>query len=188
MTEVVSPPNNKSAAVDLTVPPLQLPDMTHAAETMLNQALDYCAQKIGIGDYEAIIKHLQSGDSVTSGFFQYSVANQLAEYLGVLDNEIRAVYLYDYDATPEDMAFGQLRQISLIHLIVWTGRKTNALYALIAAVSRALSDKYASLIGTDERKHMLDIQIVDDNDVEQRRGYGGLLNSTQYQPIRLWRR
>jgi len=188
MTEVVSLSNNKSAAVHLSVPSLQLPDMTSAAETMLSKALDYCAQKVNVGDYETIVKRLESGDSLTSGFFQYSLANQLAEYLGVLDEDIRAVYLYDYDATPEDMAFAQLRQASLIRLIVWTRRKTNALQALIAAASRALSDKYAGLVGTDERKHVLDVQVIDDSDVNQRIGYGGLLSSVQYQPIRLWQR
>ena len=76
----------------------------------------------------------------------------------------------------------------IIHLIVWAQRKTGALNSLVAALDRALVQSYADLIGMRQLTHLLDVQVIDDADVENRVGYGAMLSSIHHRPIQVWER
>ena len=56
------------------------------------------------------------------------------------------------------------------------------------ALDRALVKRYADMIGPSQLAHLLDIQVVDDEDVEKRIGYGAMLSSLHNQPIQIWER
>jgi hypothetical protein len=58
----------------------------------------------------------------------------------------------------------------------------------VAALDRALVKRYAELISEPGLVHLLDVQVVDDQDVEDCTGYGALLSSTYNRPIRVWER
>ena len=174
--------------VEFTEPPLQLPDVASIAEAALVKALEFCAQKMGFDSHQAVIDRLQQGDKTACGYCHYSLAKQMAESLGTLDENIKAVYICDYDATPEDLCFGEAMQASLVHLIVWAQRKTGALNSLIAALDRALVQSYTDLIGMRQLTHLLDVQVIDDADVENRVGYGAMLSSIHHRPIQVWER
>ncbi len=105
-----------------------------------------------------------------------------------MDGEVKAVYLYDYDATSEDACFGEMAVPPVLHLIVWAQRKTVALNSLAEALDRALVQNYAELMGAAQLAHLLDVQVVDDADVENRVGYGTLFSSLHYRPIQVWER
>jgi hypothetical protein len=106
-----------------------------------------------------------------------------------MDERVKAVYVLDYDATPEDLCFGRLNQgTPLVHLIVWTKRKTAALRSLVAALDRALAQAYAELLGGCQIEILLDVQIIDDADVENRTGHGALLQAIHHRPIPIWER
>jgi hypothetical protein len=53
-------------------------------------------------------------------------------------------------------------------------------------LNRALAQSYAQLIGPSQLQHILDAQIIDDADVENRVGYGALLNSLYRRPLKVW--
>lgn len=154
-----------------------------AAESALADALSYAAQKMTLMGPQSVLDHLRVGDAAALGYFQYALARRLAAYLAGSDGEVRATYMYDDEATAEDFAFGDIQPVSLVHLLVWTRRKTEALYALVDALDRALAAAYAQRAGLPRVAHLLDAQLVDDNEVQQGKGYGRLLNSVHCQPI-----
>lgn len=190
----------KDTMVDLDLAVPVWPSETGiAAEDVLAQALAYCAHKMGLDGPQVVIRRLRQGDGAVCGYCLYSVAKQVAGRIGALDENVKAVYTLDYDATPEDLCFGQAAQgVPLVHLIVWTRRKTAALNSLLAALDRSLVQAYANLLGMRgpsedasaslPPRALLDVQVIDDADVEGRTGYGALLGSLHHRPIQIWER
>ena len=164
------------------------PDVALTARVILSQAMEYCAQKMRLGSWQTVLNRLMKGDSQVCEYCHYSVAKQVAETLGALDENIGAIYVHDYDATPEDLCFGEAGQALPIHLIIWTQRKTAALNAMVETWDRALAESYAEITGGHKPAHLLDVQVVDSADVEKRIGYGSLLSSLHQRPLQIWRR
>ncbi len=131
MTQVLS-----SRSSDLTEIEFTLPNPENAARAILASAIEFCAQKMRLGSPEAAIELLRRGDRSAQDYLRYGLAAQVGEHVGALDDEVRAAYLYDDEATAEDMAFGEAAP-SLIHMIIHARRKTGALDSLIAGLSRA---------------------------------------------------
>ncbi|MDH7485871.1 MAG: hypothetical protein QHJ81_06285 [Anaerolineae bacterium] len=176
--------------VDLgfTAPAVQLPDATSAAEQVLSDALAFCAQKMRFDSCETALSRLRQGDREACTYCFYSVARRVAEFLGAWDENVKAVYICDYDATPEDLCFAETVQSPPVHLLVRVDRKTSALNSLLAALDRALVQKYAELTAMNRLACFLDAQVVDDADVEKRIGYGTLLSSIHHRPLQVWSR
>jgi len=90
------------------MPQLRLPDSESTAEIVISQALRFCAQKMGLANHQVAAERLQQGDRNACKYCHYSVAKQVAESLGALDRKIKAVYVADYDATPQDICFSEV--------------------------------------------------------------------------------
>lgn len=174
--------------VERKTPELLLPDAESTAETVINQAMEFCAQKMRLEDRQAVLKHLQQHDATSCKYCCYGIARGVGDSLGTLDQNVKAVYTVDYDATPEDICFAREEQMTLIHLIVWVERKTSALQSLVEGLDRALAGCFARRLGVDRLKYLLDVQIVDDADVEKRVGYGAMFSSLYHRPIKVWER
>jgi hypothetical protein len=166
-----------------------LPGATDSTENTLSEALQFCARKIGVDSLEAVVDLLRQNDRMACEYCLYSMAKRVAASLGAVDENVRAVYVLDYDATPEDICFGTLHQgAPLVHLIVWAERKTAALSSLVAALDRALAQAYTDLVGGPQVESLLDVQVIDDADVESRTGHGALLQAIHHRPIQIWER
>lgn len=172
--------------IEVTTPPLHLPNANSTAEDILSNAMEYCACKMGFESPQTAIDRLKQGDHRAGEYCGYSIAKQVGAALGALDENIKAVYMFDYDATPEDLCFGETSRIPLLHLLLWAQRKTEALNSLIAMLDRALAKSYAQLVGPRQLQHFLDVQIIDDADVENRVGYAALLYSIYHRPLKVW--
>jgi len=162
-------------------------DVGSSAKTLLAETLDFCGRQMGIDDRETIADHLRQGNSSACNIFFSRLGKLVAEYLGTLDEDVRAVYLCDL-LTTKDVRFGETRQVSPVRLIVWTRRKTAALNSLVAAIDRALVQGYADLIRTHQLTHLLDAQMMDDSEVKSGSGYGGFLFSLNLTPTQIWKR
>lgn len=169
-------------------PPLRLPDAASITQGFLDKALAYCAEKMRLAGPQAALELLRQGDSRARWHSHHSLAQQVAATLGDMDRNVSSVFVFDYDATPEDLAFGDPTRVSPIHLIVRAERKSEALYALVAALESALVQDYARRIGPGQLKYLLDVQVIDAEDVEKRRGYAALLGSLYNRPIQVWER
>lgn len=165
-----------------------LPDVDEMAERVIGEALAYCAGKLGLGDADAAGEALRQGRPDAWSYYRYALAKGVAAQLGALDDEMRAIYFYDYDATEEDLSFAEGCGSPLIHLIAWAGRKTSALQALVAALDGALARRCGKLLGRETLAHLLDVQVVDDAEVQARTGYGSLLSSLHNRPLPVWQR
>ena len=163
-------------------------DVAGTAKVVLTQAMEYCAQKMRLGSWQEVSNRWMEGDRSVCEYCHYSVAKQVAEALGALDENIKAIYIHDYDATPEDLCFGEAGQALPIHLLIWTQRKTAALNAVVETWDRALAQGYAEMIGGRRLANVLDVQVIDDADVEKRLGHGALLFSLHHRPVEVWRR
>jgi hypothetical protein len=174
--------------VSLQTPHFHLPDAASAMSDALSKALDYCAKKLNLENPQAALESIRQGDRKALEYCHYRLAQQVAEALGSLDDQVRSVSLYEFEATPEDRAFGEKPEALPVHLLVWVDRKTSALSSLVAALDRALVKDYAEMIGPRRLGHVLDVQVIDDKDVESRRGMAALLYSLYNRPIQLWER
>jgi hypothetical protein len=166
----------------------EVKNLANTSAAIFTQAIAYCAQKLQLDNSQAVIDRLREGDGQVCGYYHYSVARQVAESLGALDENIKAAYIYDYDATPEDVIFGEAERALPFHLLVWVERKTAALKAVAEAWDRALAQRYAEMIGGHQPARLLDVQVADSADVEKRIGYGALLSSLYHRPIQVWKR
>jgi hypothetical protein len=163
-------------------------DPASTVDSIVNKALRTSVKKMALSDVKALIACIKEGDPVACSYCHYFIAKELGEILGGLDNNIRAVYAYDYDdnLSHENCSENRL-PFSLIHMIIWAGRKTKALNALIEAMDRALVQHHRYLLGLSDLQHVLDIQVIDDEDVKARTGYAALLKSIYQPPIEIWR-
>ena len=176
--------------IQFAMPPLQMSDAASIAREIMAGAADFCARKVGLQDRspDAIVEAARLRGNGACEYLRHGIAVHLAEQLGLLDDGIRAVYLYEYEATSEDVTIDGAAPRLPVHLIVWVSHKTGALHSLVAALERALAATYAEMIGPDTLRHLLDVQIVDDAEVERQTGYGGLLQSVHQPPMRIWSR
>lgn len=174
----------KPAAI--VAPATPLSDANTLAQAALERALSYTASQLEFTDVEFAVGHIRQGDQAACERFQYALAREVAEYLHAYDRSVRSVHLYDCDATPEDTIFNPQPQNSLVHLIVRTDRKSSALSALIQAFDRALAVCYGQRLATDRIGYVLDVQLVDEDEVRGRTGYGALLSSINLRPTLVW--
>lgn len=183
-TQTTGKTQTQTAAQDLE---LVLSDAIGMTEGAVNQALDFCAQKMALDSREAVVGCLQRSDPGAVGYVYYSLANQAAEWLGAWDESVKAVYLYDLDAT-EDGCFDEARRSPLLHLIVWAKRKTGALVSVLGILDRTMTQTYADLTGKSELKHLLSAEVIDDDGVQNSIGCAALLRSVHTRPLRVWER
>ena len=139
-------------------------------------------------DSEVVLEHLRQRNVAACGYCQYSIAKQIGDSLGAMDRNVQAVYILDYDATPQDICFASEKQGLLIHLIVQVERKTSALDSLASALDNALAQVIGRMLGQEGLQHLLDVQVVDGADVDERVGYGAMLASLYQRPIQVWKR
>lgn len=167
---------------------LETGDVGSTSQQILDEALEYCAQKMRLDGRQSVMDALRAGDSRACGYCHYSVARQIAECLASFDENVKAAYIYDYDATPQDICLGDGGQVLPIHLLVWADRKTAALKVMVETWDRALAQPYSEVTGRRPSGHVLDVQLVDDADVQKRMGHGALLSSLHYPPLQVWSR
>lgn len=178
-------PRPKSSAV-------MVPDVSSAVKAMMEGALEFCAKKAGLEGREQAVECLLNGDCAVHGYLRYCLAKRLGKYLGSVDDTIKAIYFYghEYGTSPEDLVEETTDLTSGINLIVWVDRKTAALSSVAASLDQALIEEYKHLVApkADKLRYMLDVQFVEDEEVENRTGYGVLINSVYSPPIRIWGR
>ncbi len=182
-------PRTQTVTLDTQLAPSSLPttDTDTVAEVVLTRALDFCGQMMGYDNRGETTARLRQGYTDAHARLHYGIAKQVGEYLGAIEEDTRAVYLYDPDAGIED-GFDDEGQSPLVHLVIWTRRKTAALTSLLAALDRALVQRYADLIRMPGLAQVLDAQVVDDTEVKNHTGYGALLSSFRNQPLKVWER
>ena len=163
-----------------------LPDAATAAAATIEAAFEYTARKMHIENVETVPSMLRAGRADARGYFDYALARELAEHIGALDDEVQGVYLYDPEATTDDIVFAEF-PVTLVHIVIWARRKTTALTSLIEGLDRAVTAEFANRVGN-KQTSLLDVQVVDDAEVSSRMGFGAMLAWVHNRPLMVWKR
>jgi hypothetical protein len=139
-----------------------------------------------IENIETVPSLLRAGRADARGYFEYALARELAEHIGALDAEVQGVYLYDPEATTDDIVFAEF-PVTLVHLVILARRKTSALTSLLDGLDRAVTAEYANRVGN-KQTSLLDFQVVDDAEVNSRTGFGAMLAWLHNRPLMVWKR
>ena len=171
---------------ELAAPLTRVLDPVSLVSSVIARASKVSAQKLGL-DVEDFIVRLKQHDSLACAYCRYNIARELGEALGIWNKNLKAVYTCNYDeaAAGED-CFEAVSMSALIHLIIWAEQKTKALSALIESIDRAMVQHYRDMLGFDRLENVLDVQVIDDEDVRNCRGYAALLRSINQPAIRVW--
>ncbi len=163
------------------------------ADRMLDKAIQMCADLKFHGDPKQTVQALQLGRCDICAKVSECLVCQVGEYLGKIDQTVKAVYQYKPEYTSlqprsENLTVGG--QPAGINLVAWVERKSAALNALAATLENALSDsrKRIHCKNAIPACYILDIQMIEDRDVQENRGYGMLVNSMFVRSQQTWRR
>ncbi len=159
-----------------------------SARRALTKALKSLACRLGLDDTQVVVNRLRQADRSLWNDFYYTLSEQMAEQLGILDQSIKAVYIDEYDINPEDLTFGEAARTTVLYLIVWVQRKGGGLKPLAQALDRALVQSFLEQIGQPHLRHLLEVGIIDDAEARKPNGYGALLTSTHFPLTEVWRR
>jgi len=163
-----------------------------ATMDMVQEAIAFCAQKMGLQTAEEVVDTIRKGDYQACQYMRYGLAKQVGKYLGSVDKNVKAIYLYepDYAAGIYDVNGEKPSLSPHINMIAWVGRKTAALSSLVASLDEALKEAQIPLLCLDANQLFccLDVVVVDDDEVSNRRGYGAMLSSLYVDPTVIWNR
>jgi len=159
---------------------------------MMDEALGFCAEKAGLNGKEQAREALQNGDCCVCEYLRYALAQGVAEYLGSVDDTIKAIYTYEPEyATSLDEPIPDRPNFSSgLNLIAQVSRKSAALSSVVASISSALAEEYGRL-GCPKANPLcsgLDVQVVNEDEVRRRIGYGALIDSLYVRPMEIWHR
>lgn len=165
-------------------------DTTILTEKM-EDAIEFCAKKTNLEGRAQVANARARGDCAVCEYLRYGLAKGVAEYLGSLDETIKAIYVYDPEsATQDGSALAQPSFSPGISMVIWVARKTAALSSLVTSAKMAVDEELWRLPCPDANAlcHILDAVIVDDQEVLERTGYGALLGSFYVRPTEIWHR
>ena len=165
---------------------------TTVVRDMFENAIEFCAEKVGLNGRDQVIERMHCGDCSVCGYVRYDLAKGVAEYLGSVDDTVRAVYFYEPEyATRMDESLPEEPGLAPgISLIAWVSRKSAALSSVVGAVSTALAQEHKQF-GCPKANalcYQLDVKVADDDEVQRRAGYGALIQSLYVRPTEVWRR
>jgi hypothetical protein len=159
---------------------------------MIEEALEFCAEKAGLKSKEQARSALLTGDCCACEYLRYALAQELGDYLGSVDGTVQAVYVFEpEEATGGDQPLPARPYFSPgLNLIARVSRKSAALSSVVASLRSALAEEYARL-GCPKANALcseLDVRVVDEDEVKRRIGYGALIHSLHVRPIEIWHR
>ena len=82
--------------VEFSVLPFHLPDATSAAEDALAKARECAAAQTAAPSTAAVLEAVRRGDTTAYQYTTYGLARQLADTLGSMDQNVTAVYLFQF--------------------------------------------------------------------------------------------
>ena len=159
---------------------------------IMDGAVEFCAKKTRFDGKERVLGAVRGGDCSVCEYLHYGLAQQMAEYLGSVDDTVKAVYIYEAEnASCFDDAVPNRPGLSpVISMIVWVNRKNAALSSIIDMLRSAVETELRVLACPKSNAlcYTSDVQVVDDAEVEMRTGYGAMINSLYVAPIKIWSR
>src|SRR5512133_957453 len=146
------------------------------ADSLVFSAITDCADHITSGNTTQVMEMLRQGRcDICRGFTDHLIIH-LVEYLSQVDKNVKAVVKYEPEPASLNPLAASLHMPSRqngINLIAWVDRKSAALTSLNATLESALSESRKKLGCPNAQPTCfnLDMQLVDDREVLEGRGY-----------------
>lgn len=169
-----------------TVLALHTSDAHAIAKVIVANALDWVSARPRC-DKSKLVKRLNRGDKAAQRELKLGLARYLAEYLGFLDEDVKAVYVSDH-AEPYGGEATEKPTRWLIHLVVFAEPKTAALTSLLSALNRALTAALRESVVSAGTNGFLDVQLVNSADLENMARYAALLTAPSDRTTHIWQR
>jgi hypothetical protein len=164
-------------------------------DKMVERAVEACAEEHFAGDARRMRRALLQGQCEHCSCLSGSLVHQIADYLGQVDRTVKAIYEYrpsfdDDLLSPFDQDRGALKEHTGINLVAWVERKSAALSALVESLEKALtlSQLKIGCVKAAPSCFTLDVQMVDDRDINERRGFGLLVEAPAIRVRQIWER
>jgi hypothetical protein len=151
--------------------------------SIMVEAISFCCRKEQTTE-EGFFMALQSGSESAHSRLRYALAKYLSGYLGSIDDNLESVYVYG--STMDDNA----RRSSDIDLLVKVKSKNSRTWRALHILDSYLLVSYRILLGDGgiNMNCMLDVHMIDEDDVIQRKNYGSLVTSPYTVPVKVWSR
>jgi hypothetical protein len=159
-------------------------------DRMVDQAIIECSEALFSGDTRRMRQSLLQGHCENCREVVKSLSRQIGEYLGRVDRTVKAVYQYEPVETP-GVAPSEFEEPYVgINLIVWVERKSAALSALLETMETVLkaSQRKIGCADASSRCFALDVKVVLDQEVQERRGLGLLAGTVDLRSEPVWTR
>lgn len=162
-------------------------------DNMVERAIKSCAEENFNGDIHQLEKALLKGQCEHFRSINDHLAVQIGEYFGQVDKTVKAVYQYKPSDTtqivkgettsPPSEPFG-------INLVAWVERKSAAFVALVDMLESVLivSQRKIGCTKVLDKFFSLDVKLVDDKEVDSRRGFGLLVHNAHVHSKPVWLR
>lgn len=169
---------------------LLMPDVQRSAEAIVEAALSYCVDRGVCNCTETLVQMMQQGNATAHDYFRRALAEQVADYLARVDENVRAAYCYRCGALADEMEADEPGVTSEAPVLLHVHRRTAALSSMIAALDQAMVSYYRTNLvpAAKKMRYLLDVQVIDDDDVRDGRGLAGLLTSIYSKPVKIWER
>ncbi len=157
-------------------------------DKMVERAIAACAETHFAGDERRVRLSLVRGQCESCRCVSDALVHEIGAYLGQVASSVKMIYQYEaLDA--EQVAPPADHSHSSIHLIAWVERKSAALRALTGTLESFLAESKRKLGCPNAAPDCftLNIEMVDDRDVRERRGFGLLVDSAYLRSKPIWK-
>ncbi len=164
--------------------------LNRAARGMFKRAVATTATQLGLKKPDKVIEALREGNCQQCEKLRFSLARQVADYLGTVDSDMRAIYFFDPEYASGDYSSSHAgpSQSSAINLIAWTRTKTSTPPQVIQGLHDALQHACTDILCPNASGlcFSLNVALVNDAEVKSRRGYAAMIDSVNVRPTQVW--
>ena len=163
------------------------------ADEMIGRAIAYCGSTKFGGDAREAMLALRHGRCDVCSIVSNRLVQEVGEYLGQTDRMVKSVYWIEPENSlarpkPGSRLAGGRR--AGINLVAWVDRKSAALVALGSTLENALAEclRDFDCKNSTPACYVMQIELVDDREVRDRRGYGVFVTDPYLRSTRVWQR
>lgn len=163
------------------------------ADSLVFSAVTDCADRNYSGNTDQVLEMLKQGRCDICRVFTDHLIYHIVQYLSQVDKNLKAVVKYEPEPAslnPAAASHNLTSRQSGINLIAWVDRKSAAFTSLNATLESALceSRKKLGCPNAQAACFNLDIQMVDDREVMEGRGYGLVVSQPFLRSMQVWKR
>ncbi|GAP13708.1 phosphoenolpyruvate synthase/pyruvate phosphate dikinase [Longilinea arvoryzae] len=163
------------------------------ADSLVHAAITDCADQSYSGNTAQVLEMLHQGRCDVCRVFTNHLIIHLVRYLSQVDRNLKAVVKYEPEPALHNPAAASVHlpsRQSGINLIAWVDRKSAALTSLNATLETALCGARRELGCPNSQPACfnLDMQMVDDREVFEGRGYGLVVSQPFLRSMQVWKR